>query len=92
MLETFGGKGANLAEMARLGLPVPDFISTQMCEIFFKNRKKLTPELYKQILKELKVEIKTKNLTTILIRCLFSQIWSKSIYARYDGYNFKFRA
>ncbi len=59
-----GGKGANLAEMARLGLPVPPgfTISTQMCEIFFKNKKKLTPELYKQILKELKkVEIKTKK-------------------------------
>ena len=32
-----GGKGANLAEMARLDLPVPPgfTISTQMCEIFF---------------------------------------------------------
>ena len=37
-----GGKGANLAEMARLGLPVPPgfTISTQMCEIFYKNKKK----------------------------------------------------
>ena len=32
-----GGKGANLAEMARLGLPVPPgfTISTKMCEIFY---------------------------------------------------------
>ena len=32
-----GGKGANLAEMARLGLPVPPgfTISTQLCEIFY---------------------------------------------------------
>ena len=38
---TLGGKGANLAEMARLGLPVPPgfTISTQMCEIFYKNKK-----------------------------------------------------
>ena len=35
-----GGKGANLAEMARLGLPVPPgfTISTEMCKIFYKNK------------------------------------------------------
>ena len=35
--EILGGKGANLAEMARLGLPVPPgfTISTQMCKIFY---------------------------------------------------------
>ena len=35
-----GGKGTNLAEMARLGLPVPPgfTISTKMCEIFYKNK------------------------------------------------------
>ena len=44
-----GGKGTNLAEMARLGLPVPPgfTISTKMCEIFYKNKKKLTPKLKK---------------------------------------------
>ena len=32
-----GGKGTNLAEMARLGLPVPPgfTISTLMCKIFY---------------------------------------------------------
>jgi len=40
--EILGGKGANLAEMARLGLPVPPgfTISTQMCKIFYKDKKK----------------------------------------------------
>ena len=59
-----GGKGANLAEMARLGLPVPPgfTISTQMCEIFYKNKKKIIPQLCKDIKKELKkIEIKTKK-------------------------------
>ncbi len=57
-----GGKGANLAEMARLGLPVPPgfTISTQMCEIFYKNKKKLTPKICIEIKKELK-KIETKN-------------------------------
>ena len=59
-----GGKGANLAEMARLGLPVPPgfTISTQMCEIFFKNKKKLTSKISNEIKKELKkIQIKTKK-------------------------------
>ncbi len=59
-----GGKGANLAEMARLGLPVPPgfTISTRMCEIFYKNKKKLTPKLCNEIKKELKkIETKTKK-------------------------------
>ena len=40
---TLGGKGSNLAEMARLGLPVPPgfTISTEMCKIFYKNKKRI---------------------------------------------------
>jgi len=59
-----GGKGTNLAEMARLGLPVPPgfTISTEMCEIFYKNKKKLTPKVCNEIKKELKsIEAKTKK-------------------------------
>ena len=59
-----GGKGSNLAEMARLGLPVPPgfTISTEMCDIFYKNKRKLTPKTFKEIKKELKkVESKTKK-------------------------------
>jgi len=38
MKETLGGKGANLAEMSKLGLPVPPgfTISTEACEAFDK--------------------------------------------------------
>ena len=38
-----GGKGANLEEMGRLGLPVPPGFtnSTDVCDIFYKNKKKL---------------------------------------------------
>ncbi len=51
-----GGKGANLSEMGRMGLPVPPgfTISTKVCEIFYKNKKKLSPIIVKQIKKELK--------------------------------------
>tara|TARA_Y100000817_G_scaffold279524_1_gene242953 strand:+ start:5471 stop:8131 length:2661 start_codon:yes stop_codon:yes gene_type:complete len=59
-----GGKGANLAEMARLGLPVPPgfTISTEMCKIFYKNKKKLNPTFCNKIKRELKkIETKTKK-------------------------------
>ena len=43
-----GGKGANLAEMGKLGLPVPPgfTISTKVCDFFYKNKKKLPKKLY----------------------------------------------
>ncbi len=52
-----GGKGANLSEMGRMGLPVPPgfIISTKVCEIFYKDKKKLNKNLISQIKKELKV-------------------------------------
>ncbi|MDC1006189.1 pyruvate, phosphate dikinase [Opitutales bacterium] len=39
--ELLGGKGANLAEMAKIGLPVPPgfTISTEVCTYFYKNKK-----------------------------------------------------
>ena len=42
-----GGKGANLSEMGRMGLPVPPgfTISTKVCEIFYKDKKKLNLKL-----------------------------------------------
>ena len=38
MKNTLGGKGANLAEMAKLGLPVPAgfTISTEFCDVYLK--------------------------------------------------------
>jgi len=51
-----GGKGANLGEMGRMGLPVPPgfTISTEVCDIFYKNKKKLPNKIIKEIQKELK--------------------------------------
>ena len=52
-----GGKGANLSEMGKMGLPVPPgfTISTKVCEIFYKNKKKLNLKLIGHIKKELKL-------------------------------------
>jgi pyruvate, orthophosphate dikinase len=51
MHSLLGGKGAELAEMARLGLPIPPgfTITTQACSDFFNNSGKLSPALLKAI-------------------------------------------
>ncbi len=51
-----GGKGANLVEMGRLGYPVPSgfTISTEVCDLFYKNNKKISPNILKQIKAEIK--------------------------------------
>ena len=59
-----GGKGANLGEMGSLGLPVPPgfTISTHVCDIFYKNKKKLPQKIIKDIESELKkIEKKTNK-------------------------------
>ena len=41
--DLLGGKGANLAEMCRMGLPVPPgfTISTEVCNIYYKEKAKV---------------------------------------------------
>jgi len=59
-----GGKGANLAEMGRLGLPVPHgfTISTEACHLFYENKKRLNSKIIKEINKELiLIEKETKK-------------------------------
>src|SRR5436190_17742398 len=47
MRDLLGGKGANLAEMCNLGLPVPPgfTITTEVCDYFYKNGQKYPAEL-----------------------------------------------
>ena len=55
--EILGGKGANLAQMAKLNLPVPPgfTISTKVCEYFYKNNKKIPKKVIQQVKKEIAV-------------------------------------
>ena len=55
--EILGGKGANLAQMAKLGLPVPPgfTLSTNVCEYFYKNNKKIPKKVIYQTKKEISV-------------------------------------
>ncbi len=56
MKDILGGKGANLAEMAGIGLPVPPgfTISTEVCNLFFKAGNKLPKDVEKQVMTALK--------------------------------------
>lgn len=59
MKNLLGGKGANLAEMVNIGLPVPAgfTITTEVCTYYYNNKKKYPKELKDQVLKSLvKVE------------------------------------
>ena len=55
--DILGGKGANLAQMAKLGLPVPPgfTISTKVCEYFYKSNKKIPKKVIQQAKKEIKI-------------------------------------
>jgi len=51
MKNLLGGKGANLAEMSNLGLPVPPglTITTEVCTYFYDNGQKYPPELKAEV-------------------------------------------
>jgi len=52
MRELLGGKGANLAEMTNLGLPVPQgfTITTEACTQYYEDGKKINDEIVEQII------------------------------------------
>ncbi len=51
MKPLLGGKGANLAEMTRIGLPVPPgfTITTDVCTYYYANKRTYPKELQKQV-------------------------------------------
>ena len=55
MKDVLGGKGANLAEMTAIGLPVPPgfTISTEMCTLFYESGEKLPESLRSEVEKSL---------------------------------------
>jgi len=58
----FGGKGAGLAEMTRMGLPVPPgfIVTTEACQHYYENKRKLPKGLMEEVQQNLKkIEEKT---------------------------------
>ena len=66
MRELLGGKGANLAQMTRLGMPVPQgfTISTEACTRYYDDGKVIAPEIelrFMNILPRLKRSMKRNS-------------------------------
>ena len=92
MRNLLGGKGANLAEMTNLGLPVPQgfTITTEACTQYYEDGRKINDEIMDQIMEAITKmeEITGKKFgdKENPLAC-FRSFWSKSIHAWYDGYN-----
>ncbi|MCJ7778043.1 MAG: pyruvate, phosphate dikinase, partial [Sedimentisphaerales bacterium] len=56
MKELLGGKGANLAEMAKIGVPVPPgfTITTEVCTYYYQNKRKYPKGLKEKVEESLK--------------------------------------
>ena len=79
MRNLLGGKGANLAEMTSLGLPVPQgfTITTEACTQYYEDGKKINDEiswvrLWMQLLRWKR--LREKNLVTKKIPSLFLSV------------------
>ena len=55
MREILGGKGANLAEMTQIGLPVPQgfTISTEACTQYYEDGRQINDEIMAQIMEHI---------------------------------------
>ena len=56
MRDLLGGKGANLAEMTKIGLPVPKgfTVTTEACNKYYDDGKKISSDVEKQIFEQLR--------------------------------------
>lgn len=75
MRNLLGGKGANLAEMTNLGLPVPQgfTITTEACTQYYEDGRKINDEIMDQIMDAITKmeEVTGKNLVIKRTRFLF---------------------
>ena len=55
MRELLGGKGANLAEMTKIGLPVPQgfTISTEACTQYYEDGRQINPDIQAEIMQSI---------------------------------------
>lgn len=73
-----GGKGANLAEMSSIGIPVPPgfTISTEVCTYYYANGKTFPADLAEQVKEGVAFceSIVGKNSPIRMIRCCFPYV------------------
>ena len=95
MKNLLGGKGANLAEMNLLNIPVPPgfTFTTEVCTEYYKNNSSFPDGLdieVKECISKVESIMKTKfgdESNPLLAIC---KIWSKTVYAWYDGNSTKY--
>ena len=92
MRNLLGGKGANLAEMTNLGLPVPQgfTITTEACTQYYEDGRKINDEIMAQIMTAIEKmeEITGKKFGDKENPASgFRSFRSKSIHAGHDGHN-----
>ena len=77
MRNLLGGKGANLAEMTGLGLPVPQgfTVTTEACTQYYEDGRQINDEIMAQIMEAMESASR------------FCTFRSKSFHAGYDGHN-----
>ena len=89
MRNLLGGKGANLAEMTGLGLPVPQgfTVTTEACTQYYEDGRQINDEIMGQIMEAMtKLEEIWRQREPASRFCSF---WRESFYAWYDGHDFE---
>ena len=78
MRELLGGKGANLAEMTNLGMPVPQgfTITTEACTQYYEDGEKINDEIQAQIMEYI---TKMEEITGKKFGDLETRTWLRSL-------------
>ena len=77
MKSLLGGKGANLAEMTKIGLPVPFgfTISTDACNKYYQDGETISQDIIDEIFEKMQE-----------LEAVTDKQFGSNFYARYDGY------
>ena len=73
MRNLLGGKGANLAEMTTIGLPVPQgfTITTEACTQYYEDGRKINDEIMTQVMDGVKKKSTARSSAIRRTRCWF---------------------
>ena len=83
MRELLGGKGANLAEMTNIGLPVPQgfTITTEACTQYYEDGRQINPEIQAEIMDEFAASLIGRTLSVLVMgREEDGTLWGRSEY------------
>lgn len=77
MRNLLGGKGANLAEMTEIGLPVPQgfTITTEACTQYYEDGRKINDEIMAQTMEGVNGWKRLTERNSVTLRILFSYLF-----------------